>query len=468
MTADAVAFTLAYIVGSCVFSLIRKDILVTFGLDFSSLFVEWAIYYFAIIPFAIVRFWYGGHYTRRKPFWDELKDVFQVLLALFIAEGAILFLTKSSFSRLWLAASFPAALVLLPFLRILVKKSLHAAGKWEITTVVIGSGQNAAEAISALQSEPLLGFSVEHVFCLKQEFSDDQVIQAGERQLPVQGLGNDPVERIKSLGEPNIVFAMESGGIRQHLDLLEDLHREFNDIYVVPALRGLPLYGTEINMFFRHEVLLLRVRNILSRRMPRLMKRVFDVVGAFLLLMVCSPLFAFLVLRIRGDGGSAFYAHQRIGFDGQPFGCLKFRSMVIDADGVLEKLLENDADLRAEWAADFKLKEDPRVTPVGAFLRRTSLDELPQLLNVLRGEMSLVGPRPVVADEMTRYGNNSHYYKSVRPGMTGLWQISGRNDTDYSNRVYLDAWYVKNWSLWTDIVILVKTIGVVLNRQGAY
>jgi lipopolysaccharide/colanic/teichoic acid biosynthesis glycosyltransferase len=142
--------------------------------------------------------------------------------------------------------------------------------------------------------------------------------------------------------------------------------------------------------------------------------------------------------------------------------------MVVDANAVLAELLERDPQARLEWDRDFKLKNDPRVTRIGAFLRRTSLDELPQLWNVIRGEMSLVGPRPIVQDELARYGDDVCYYLMARPGMTGLWQVSGRNDADYATRVYLDAWYVRNWSLWYDIAILFKTVRVVFKRDGAY
>ena len=142
--------------------------------------------------------------------------------------------------------------------------------------------------------------------------------------------------------------------------------------------------------------------------------------------------------------------------------------MVINSKEVLEQLLENDPSAKEEWDATFKLKNDPRITKIGRFLRRTSLDELPQLFNVLRGEMSLVGPRPIITAELERYNDEVDYYLLSKPGMTGLWQVSGRSDVDYETRVYLDAWYVKNWSMWNDIAILFKTISVVLKKDGAY
>jgi Undecaprenyl-phosphate galactose phosphotransferase WbaP len=163
-----------------------------------------------------------------------------------------------------------------------------------------------------------------------------------------------------------------------------------------------------------------------------------------------------------------FFTHERIGINGNTFKCIKFQTMHSNSKQILEELLQNDKNAKAQWQKDFKLKNDPRVTAIGKFLRKTSLDELPQLLNVLKGEMSLVGPRPIIDQEIERYGYDYYYYKLVRPGITGIWQISGRSDIDYSNRVRLDVWYVKNWSLWYDFVIMLQTIGAVIKRKGAY
>ena len=156
-----------------------------------------------------------------------------------------------------------------------------------------------------------------------------------------------------------------------------------------------------------------------------------------------------------------------MGEKGREFQCRKFRTMHVDSDAILKQVLENDPLRAAEWARDQKLRNDPRVTAIGEFLRKTSLDELPQLLNVIRGEMSLVGPRPVTYAEVLRYGEDAEYYLAAKPGITGLWQVSGRNETTYMRRVELDAWYVKNWSLWQDIAIMFKTFPAVLLRRGA-
>jgi exopolysaccharide production protein ExoY len=198
-------------------------------------------------------------------------------------------------------------------------------------------------------------------------------------------------------------------------------------------------------------------------------KRALDVAGAGALLLLGAPVFLMLALMVRADGGPAFYAHERIGRGGRRFGCLKFRSMVVDSAARLEALLASDPAARAEWEATRKLRHDPRITWIGRFLRATSLDELPQLINVLRGDMSLVGPRPVVAAELAaHYGAAAEHYLAVRPGITGLWQVSGRSDTSYAQRVALDVRYAANPSLLEDVRILLRTPAAVLLRRGAY
>ena len=197
-------------------------------------------------------------------------------------------------------------------------------------------------------------------------------------------------------------------------------------------------------------------------------KVVADLVLSVVLLLILAPVMTIIAALVAMDGGAVLYRHLRIGRGGQRFYCLKFRSMVRDADKVLADHLAANPLARDEWAQTQKLKNDPRVTQVGRFLRATSLDELPQLFNVLKLEMSLVGPRPIVEHELARYGRHVSYYLKARPGVTGLWQVSGRSNTSYARRVALDAWYVKNWRFWRDVVILVRTVSVVLKRDGAH
>ena len=204
--------------------------------------------------------------------------------------------------------------------------------------------------------------------------------------------------------------------------------------------------------------------------MGNVVKTAFDYILTLVGAVFIIPLFFYIAYRIKKeDPGPVFFAHTRIGKDGKPFPCYKFRSMVVNSQEMLQKYLVKNPAAREEWERDFKLKDDPRVTPIGKFLRSTSLDELPQIFNVLRGEMSLVGPRPVIQEELDKYyGETAKLYCTVKPGITGLWQVSGRRDIGYDERVALDATYIKYRSMWGDIVILWKTIGVVLMKKGAY
>jgi exopolysaccharide production protein ExoY len=198
-------------------------------------------------------------------------------------------------------------------------------------------------------------------------------------------------------------------------------------------------------------------------------KRIFDVLIASITLIVFLPLFAFVVLLLKlTDPGPVIFRHIRVGQGGRRFACFKFRSMVLDSDKVLKTLLESDPAARKEWDRTQKLANDPRITPVGKFLRQSSLDELPQLINVIRGDMSLVGPRPIVPSELTRYGDKLSLYLLARPGITGIWQVSGRNDCGYDRRIEMDANYVRNWRFSTDFVILLRTLGAVLAQRGSY
>lgn len=193
-----------------------------------------------------------------------------------------------------------------------------------------------------------------------------------------------------------------------------------------------------------------------------------DQLCALVLLVLLMPVFVVVAVLIwRRDGAPVLFGHYRIGRDGQLFRCLKFRSMYRDSDRMLKELLERDPAAAEEWARDHKLSNDPRITPIGDFLRRTSLDELPQLINVLRGEMSLVGPRPITVAELPRYGDVRWHYLSTRPGMTGLWQVSGRNDVTYEERVELDRRYVEGESWRMRLAILWRTVAVVVHGSGA-
>ncbi|SMY35623.1 Undecaprenyl phosphate N,N'-diacetylbacillosamine 1-phosphate transferase [Photobacterium malacitanum] len=401
------------------------------------------------------------HYTYRKPFWNELREILNLIviaaLVDFTATGLLGWnISFEEWIYLWCSIS-----LLIPVSRFFTKKILVSLSLWFMPSIIIGSGKNAKDAYRAINSENLMGFDVRNFVTI-----DDCHITSEILGVKVINY-NDALERL--LGGYKVFIALEY----EQRDLRDLIIRRLTstgvrNISVIPSMRGVPLYSTDISHFFSHEVMMLRINNNLARKTSKFIKRFFDIIISSLFLFVLSPLFVYISYQVRKDGGSATYGHERVGQNGKKFKCLKFRSMVINSQEILQHLLDNDKDARDEWEKDFKLKNDPRITAIGKFLRRSSLDELPQLWNVLKGEMSLVGPRPIIEQELLRYKDDADYYLMAKPGMSGLWQVSGRNDINYETRVYLDSWYVKNWSLWYDIAILFKTVNVVLKRDGAY
>ncbi|HGM6398574.1 undecaprenyl-phosphate galactose phosphotransferase WbaP [Serratia nevei] len=418
---------------------------------------------FILSVLCIIWFWTRlRHYTYRKPFWFELKEIVRTLIIFAILDLALVAFSKWNFSRYVWIISWALIIFLVPLGRSLTKRMLNKFNLWKKHTIIIGTGKNAFEAYAALQSEEVLGFEVAAFVCSDDSCAENKFnipIIRDEREL----------WKCSDVESTQFIIALE---FEQHA--LRDwwlknlVKHNCRSVSVIPTLRGVPLYGTDMSFIFSHEVMILRVSNNLAKRSSRLLKRVFDIVGSLSIIVALMPILIFLAYKVSRDGGKAIYGHERIGYNGKKFKCLKFRSMVTNSQEVLSELLERDPAAREEWNKDFKLKNDPRITKIGAFIRKTSLDELPQLWNVLVGEMSLVGPRPVVEAELERYAGDVDYYLMAKPGMTGLWQVSGRNDIDYDTRVYFDAWYVKNWALWNDIAILFKTISVVLKRDGAY
>ncbi|MHB1730677.1 MAG: exopolysaccharide biosynthesis polyprenyl glycosylphosphotransferase [Leptospirillum sp.] len=266
------------------------------------------------------------------------------------------------------------------------------------------------------------------------------------------------------------VVAAPSLHARELTGIANELHHHFRDVYIVPNVAQVNLVSSELIFLFYEEIFLLGIRNSLHSRLNRNIKSVVDWLFAFILFLffLAPGILIGLLIRISSPGPVVF-TQKRYGYQGRTFSILKFRTMYQGAHESLEEMLSKDSEINAEYQKNHKLKHDPRVTPIGRWLRATSLDELPQLINVLKREMSLVGPRPAFETEVFRhYGEQASEYMLVRPGITGLWQVTGRNDRPFDVRVRLDLWYIRNWSLWLDIMILFRTIGVVLLKKGSY
>ena len=368
---------------------------------------------------------------------------------------------------LMLAVVAPLQFFMAPMARAAVRAACRRRSWWGYPTIVFGSGDAAATVVRNLLRHPQYG--LRPVLILDRD---------GDADPAVAGLG------VPTLGRPRMASRVAKRfNIRHAIIVLPDwsrpdatriLERYTRGIRHVTVTSAISPFAPGLPLLWRDTrdlagVAGTEVRNRLLVPTPRLIKRSMDLTltiagGAALL-----PLLAAIAVMVKlTSRGPVFFGHTRIGYRGQRFTAWKFRSMRTDGAAVLARHLASDPAAAAEWARDHKLKDDPRVTRIGAILRKASLDELPQLWNVVRGQMSLVGPRPIVDDEVAKYGKYYAVYKSVRPGITGLWQVSGRNDTTYDERLQYDEFYARNWSPWLDMHILARTVAALCATRGAY
>lgn len=394
-----------------------------------------------------------GHYTRRQPFWREARHVTEAaaVAGILTIELHLPYRNAPPIILTVIAWALLPAVILAA--RTAARRVMARAGFWQIPVVIVGDSSGIDDALSALSSRALPHFRALEILFI-DAWSEDRPMERWDSVL-------------RRSGAERIVLAA-SLNCRRDWDILHSIVEQRVPFSTFSGLGGLPVSAADPFCIVGHDRVLLDFRNRLAQPSARLVKGIFDFVLSGLLLLLLLPLFAVIATVVSADGGPVFYAQTRVGREGLTFRCLKFRSMSVKADQILREHLASNADAVREWEMYHKLRHDPRVTRVGRLLRATSLDELPQLLNVLRMEMSLVGPRPIIRAEEPRYGNKMNFYCETRPGLTGLWQVSGRSTTSYARRVQLDTWYVSNWSLWLDITIMVKTLLVVLGGRGAY
>ncbi len=355
------------------------------------------------------------------------------------------------------------ALFAAPLMRALVRKIFSRYRWWSRKAIILGKDAGSAGRIArAIQCDPRLGLRPVAILS-----ADPDSRGSAEFGLPqLNGLGQT-LEDQRERGVDCAIVTLSLLADDEAPALIRRYETYFKHWLLVPDFpHGYSLWVKTCDL---NGTLALELTHRLLRRSDQVAKRIMDLALTLIGGIVALPLSLLIALAIKLDSpGPVLYSQQRIGKGGKEFPAFKFRSMVKNADEILEHYLENHPEFRKEWDETQKLKADPRITRVGKFLRKTSLDELPQLLNVIRGEMSLVGPRPIVADEVPRYEGVWDLYKRVHPGVTGQWQISGRNNTSYKERTAMDAYYVRNWSVWLDIYILARTVKVVLFRDGAY
>jgi len=391
---------------------------------------------------------------------EEIRRIFYCvsIVYLLVVSTTFLWHNAASYSRsifliTWTLGS-PAVLIA----RYAARHYLARSEWWGIPAVVLGSGPVAQKVVRALANRSL-GVRVTAVW-------DDFSARTYNSTLAPVPSARVPHSKLSLAGNYAIIALPDNPGVELR-HMLQDYCRGFQHVILVPDMPGIGSLGMTARDVGGNVVF--EVRQRLFHRSAGVAKRALDLALTIAGLVALAPLFLVLTLAIRlTSPGPAFYGHDRYGRDGRVFKALKFRTMVQDGDLIFERYLQEHSEELSAWQRNQKLKNDPRVTAIGRLLRRCSLDELPQLWNVLCGQMSLVGPRPIVSAEIPKYGRGFDLYTRVLPGITGLWQVSGRNNTTYEERVTFDEYYVRNWSIWLDAYILIRTVKTVLSAEGAY
>lgn len=362
-----------------------------------------------------------------------------------------------------LLLAVPVSVVVLPVLREIIRNLFSKMKWWGVPVVIYGSKENAQLFVDRLLSSPSFGYKPALII---DEMTAESYFY---RNVPVFSSSEILQNEIhKSRITTAIKIDESSSHTISNIEKYENFLRiNYRYVITIPYFQNIKSFSL-IPLDFGG-IMGFSSTNRLKIKINLFAKRCIDLFLLFISSPIVLPVMLLIAILVKVTSkGPVFFGHKRIGKNGKQITTWKFRSMVSNASEVLANLLASDPALQAEWDAHQKLSNDPRITKVGSFLRKTSLDELPQLFNILKGEMSFIGPRPIVTDEIKKYGENFEYVFSVTPGLSGMWQISGRSDTGYEERIILDTYYIQNWSIWLDIWIILKTVSVVLKGKGAY
>lgn len=425
-----------------------------------------ASYFFFWLPLVFMLFiFFGGLYGKRMLVYQMTERLFLACLGGTVFSVLLMFIAQVSgqVSRLFVLLYAVLAFAVLSIVRIFICKVFKKVRAFQIPVLIVGAGKTADLVVRQFQRDAGMRYRILGFLEDRKPFKDYGP------NMPILGGFDDLEKAAKETGVDTILIAAPGLPQEKLSDLIYRAQSLVKHVAVVPNLVAVPMSNVSVESFFDAKIMVLHIRNNLDNPWNRLLKRLFDIIATIVGGILISPILLIIAIWVYHDSpGPVIFKHRRVGKDGKEFNCYKFRSMCVNSKEVLEHLLATDPAAKAEWDKEFKLKDDPRITKSGAFLRKTSLDELPQLWNVLKGEMSLVGPRPIVQEEVPRYGKYIKEYYSVLPGITGMWQTSGRSDIDYPERVQMDSWYVHNWNVWLDLVLLWRTVSVVLNHKGAY
>lgn len=424
-------------------------------------------YLFLWLPLVFMFFnFYSGLYGRRMLIYRMVERLFFACLEGTVLGIILMFFAQVSgqVSRLFVVFYTILAFTLMAMLRVVLSKVMKQVKAFQIPVLIVGAGKTAELVVQQILRDSGMRYRV--VGFLEDRYPVNTPIHG----FPVLGGFEDMEKVIQETGVRTVLIAAPGLPQDDLSDLIYRAQSLVKQVDVVPNLVAIPMSNVTAESFFDAKIMVLHIRNNLASPWNQLLKRIFDIVATISGGILISPILLAIAIWVYHDSpGPVIFKNKRIGLNGEKFNCYKFRSMYINNQEILARYLSNHPMLQKEWDTYRKLRGfDPRITPVGRILRKYSLDELPQLLNVLKGEMSLVGPRPYLPEEIPMMGENSRVVLMAKPGITGYWQVSGRNDVTFDERVDMESWYVYNWSVWIDFLILWKTIKVVFSHEGAY
>ncbi|MDW7760882.1 MAG: undecaprenyl-phosphate galactose phosphotransferase WbaP [Acidobacteriota bacterium] len=465
VTGDILALFVSFIAG---FFLRDRVLTALPAFDFEAvpLGVQLQMGFFKGAVFLVVIFAFEKLYTRRLSFWDETRRLIEgaTLAFILIMTTVFIFQTYAKFSRTVIILAWLLSLGLFPITRLLVKKILARSGLWRKNVVILGTGRSAQRVAGEILKNEILGYKIAGFLSEAGGNIDEKL--SGD--LPVLGHIDDFEIIVREYDVKDAVIALSNNRQNELLQVVKACEPFVETIKIVPSIGNVFTAGVRIDEL--GDVLALSVPRNLAKPWNTAGKRTFEHLICLALLILLAPLWLVIVAALKIDSrGPVIFSQKRLGRGRKEFKIYKFRSMYLDGDARLERYLRDNPEARAEWETFQKLRgDDPRVTRIGKILRTWSLDEMPQILNVLKGDMSLVGPRPYLPRELRKLGPMAAIICQVKPGLTGLWQVRGRNTLTFEERMALDEFYVRNWSLWLDVVILFQTVRAILRREGAF